>query len=33
MTPYYLDSSVLVKRHVNEIGSQWVRRLAPMNVC
>lgn len=28
MTDYYADSSVLVKRHVNEIGSGWFRALA-----
>lgn len=27
MAEYYADSSVLVKRHVNEIGSDWVRSL------
>lgn len=27
MADYYADSSVLVKRHVNEIGSTWVRAL------
>src|SRR5438552_12369634 len=27
MADYYADSSVLVKRHVNEIGSSWVRAL------
>ena len=27
MTVYYADSSVLVKRHVNELGSAWVRSL------
>jgi hypothetical protein len=24
---YYADSSVLVKRHVNEVGSAWIRAL------
>jgi hypothetical protein len=28
MADYYADSSVLVKRHVNEIGSGWFRTLA-----
>jgi predicted nucleic acid-binding protein len=28
MADYYADSSVLVKRHVNEIGSDWFRALA-----
>ncbi len=28
MTDYYADSSVLVKRHVHEVGSQWFRALA-----
>jgi predicted nucleic acid-binding protein len=28
MADYYADSSVLVKRHVNEIGSYWFRALA-----
>ena len=28
MADYYADSSVLVKRHVNEIGSGWFRALA-----
>lgn len=28
MTVYYCDASVLVKRHVNEVGSQWFRNLA-----
>ena len=27
MTYYYADSSVLVKRHVNEIGGHWFRAL------
>lgn len=27
MTTYYADSSVLVKRYVNETGSAWVRAL------
>jgi uncharacterized protein len=27
MAEYYADSSVLVKRHLNEIGSDWVRSL------
>jgi uncharacterized protein len=27
MTIYYCDSSVLVKRHMNESGSQWFRQL------
>lgn len=27
MANYYADSSVLVKRHVNELGSQWFRGL------
>src|SRR5262245_4277536 len=27
MTDYYADSSVLVKRHVDEIGSEWLRSL------
>ena len=27
MTDYYADSSVLVKRHVDEIGSDWFRAL------
>jgi predicted nucleic acid-binding protein len=28
MTDYYADSSVLVKRHVQETGAAWFRRLA-----
>jgi uncharacterized protein len=28
MAEHYADSSVLVKRHVNEIGSGWFRALA-----
>ena len=28
MADYYADSSVLVKRHVNEIGSGWFRAIA-----
>jgi len=28
MADYYADSSVLVKRHVNETGSNWFRALA-----
>ncbi len=28
MTEYYADSSVLVKRHVDEIGADWFRALA-----
>ena len=28
MADYYADSSVLVKRHVNEIGSGWFRALS-----
>ena len=28
MADYYADSSVLVKRHVNEVGSSWFRELA-----
>jgi len=28
MADYYADSSVLVKRHIAEIGSAWVRALA-----
>jgi predicted nucleic acid-binding protein len=35
MATYYADTSVLVKRHVPEIGSAWVRALAnaaPPNV-
>lgn len=27
MTDYYVDSSVLVKRHVREIGTEWFRIL------
>ena len=27
MAPYYLDSSALVKRYVQEPGTSWVRRL------
>lgn len=27
MTHYFLDSSALVKRYVNETGSQWIRSL------
>ena len=27
MADYYADSSVLVKRHIAEIGSAWVRAL------
>lgn len=27
MTTYYLDSSALVKRYVDETGSAWIRRL------
>ena len=30
MAEYYADSSVLVKRHVNEIGSDWVRSLTDL---
>jgi predicted nucleic acid-binding protein len=28
MADYYADSSVLVKRHIAEVGSAWVRALA-----
>jgi hypothetical protein len=28
MADYYADSSVPVKRHVNEVGSGWFRALA-----
>lgn len=28
MALYYADSSVLVKRHVNEVGDAWFRALA-----
>ncbi|MCC6454665.1 MAG: type II toxin-antitoxin system VapC family toxin [Caldilineaceae bacterium] len=28
MTVYYCDSSVLIKRHINEAGSLWFRELA-----
>jgi len=28
MTDFYVDSSVLVKRHVTEIGSNWFKNLA-----
>lgn len=28
MTVYYCDSSILVKRHITEMGSQWFRLLA-----
>jgi len=28
MADYYADSSALVKRHVNEIGSGWFQALA-----
>ncbi len=31
MTDYYADSSVLVKRHVDEIGSAWFRALADLS--
>jgi predicted nucleic acid-binding protein len=31
MADYYADSSVLVKRHVNEKGSIWFRTLAEIN--
>jgi predicted nucleic acid-binding protein len=27
MTDYYIDSSALLKRHVNGVGSKWLRRL------
>ena len=27
MSPYYLDASALVKRYVNEIGSDWLRAI------
>ena len=34
MADYYPDSSVLVKRHVNEIGNGWFRALAdPASGC
>jgi predicted nucleic acid-binding protein len=28
MADFYADSSVLVKRHINEVGSDWFRMLA-----
>jgi uncharacterized protein len=27
MADYFLDTSALVKRHVNEVGTAWVRSL------
>lgn len=27
MPDYYADSSVLVKRHVGEVGTEWVRAI------
>ncbi len=27
MAAYFLDTSALIKRHVNETGSKWVRSL------
>jgi len=29
MTPYYLDTSALVKHYVAESGSQWVEAVNP----
>jgi predicted nucleic acid-binding protein len=31
MTDYYVDSSVLVKRHVREMGTEWFRALVNSN--
>src|SRR5580698_7246885 len=31
MALYFFDSSALVKRHVNESGSRWVRSLTHVN--
>jgi predicted nucleic acid-binding protein len=28
MSCYYLDASALVKRYVNEVGSQWILNIA-----
>jgi uncharacterized protein len=31
MAAYFFDSSALVKRHVSELGSAWVRSLTRLN--
>ncbi len=31
MTDYYLDSSALAKRYINEIGSAWVEQLCDLS--
>ncbi len=33
MSRYYLDASALVKRYVNEEGSDWLMKGMPSNYC